>query len=487
MFTHTYVIASVLTSLVLFSTPSTSAQPLNSENKAVVRVGNHNYVVDNSKASLSTTIVDLNTNTAEFVITKKTTNQADNTTSSLTAPSAITPAHFTGSSTVEVSNKLDGQIIKGFGGALTHSSAALINKSPHREEILDYLFTSSGANLNVIRIPIGASDFTENNQVFTHADDPQLKLQKFNINNDQTHLIPVIKSALQRNPDLIVNAAAWSAPGWMKNSGKVKGVCSGSNNYLKDNSYETYAQYLTMFVSAYKTQNINIAQLSLQNEPNHCTTQYPSMNASAKDQAKLAQLLHKQLVKTNNSHVKILGWDHNYYTSSMWGNQVASNPVETLKLANNTVDAIGYHCYNNGNDIEAARHGVKTVETWMSECSGHKNNSITDAQDLINNSHYMMLSPLRHGVSGITYWNIALDSSFGPQSGGCKTCEPLIFIDGSSWRKTIHLQVLEHFSRFVPAGSKVVASNFVKSKNIESVTVHTPDNKLIHIRLNANY
>ena len=60
----------------------------------------------------------------------------------------------------------------GYGASLTHASAYLLMRADEatRNEILHELFSRDGANLMVVRIPVGASDYIPGNTYFTCDD-----------------------------------------------------------------------------------------------------------------------------------------------------------------------------------------------------------------------------------------------------------------------------------------------------------------------------
>ncbi|WP_072621269.1 RICIN domain-containing protein [Spirulina major] len=113
------------------------------------------------------------------------------------------------------------QQMDGFGAALTDSSAWLIaNKlSPtQRNALLNNLFESDdGIGLNILRLPMGASDFALSNYTYNdHNGFPDLDLSDFSIQHDTAYIIPTLQQIKQVNPAMKVMGSPWSAPGWMK-------------------------------------------------------------------------------------------------------------------------------------------------------------------------------------------------------------------------------------------------------------------------------
>ena len=120
------------------------------------------------------------------------------------------------------------QEVEGFGGALTHSAAYVLSnmKEEDRREVLETLYgAENGAAFNLVRVPIGASDYTTyidgEMQYFSLDDMPEGQtdenLEHFTIKYDKQELIPMLKEILKINPDAEIIAASWSAPapsGW---------------------------------------------------------------------------------------------------------------------------------------------------------------------------------------------------------------------------------------------------------------------------------
>jgi O-glycosyl hydrolase len=101
------------------------------------------------------------------------------------------------------------QRVTGFGAALTDSSAWLIHEelsAPARSELMQALFGPQGAHINVVRLPMGASDFTANGRPYSYDDmprgraDPQLK--HFSIAHDLAYTIPTLRRMLAINPGI---------------------------------------------------------------------------------------------------------------------------------------------------------------------------------------------------------------------------------------------------------------------------------------------
>ena len=182
------------------------------------------------------------------------------------------------------------QKVQGMGAALTESSAVLIDRLPatDRARVLQQLFNPvTGAGISVLRVPLGASDFSLSD--YTFDDMPWGKtdptLAHFSIDRDRSHLLPIILAARKINPALTVIATPWSAPAWMKTNVNTHG------GQLAPASEDAYARYLTRAVAEYRAAGAPVTALTVVNEPKASPGYSPSMTMSADQQARLVGAL----------------------------------------------------------------------------------------------------------------------------------------------------------------------------------------------------
>ncbi|VDM85971.1 unnamed protein product [Strongylus vulgaris] len=84
---------------------------------------------------------------------------------------------------------------------------------------------------------------------------------------DLRYKIPYILEALNlTNGNLLLYASPWSAPGWMKRNGRMKG--GGSLiGIVNGEYYHAYSRYLVRFFEEYSKVGIQFWGLTIQNEP----------------------------------------------------------------------------------------------------------------------------------------------------------------------------------------------------------------------------
>ncbi|CAG2181361.1 unnamed protein product [Oppiella nova] len=109
--------------------------------------------------------------------------------------------------------------------------------------IKDY-FSNEGLEYNLIRVPIGGSDFSTHAYSYddNHKDD--FELTHFNLtDDDRNYKIPYMKSALKVSPHKIkFFGSPWAAPAWMKNNSELVhgGYLIGQPG---EKYYKTFAKY----------------------------------------------------------------------------------------------------------------------------------------------------------------------------------------------------------------------------------------------------
>lgn len=161
------------------------------------------------------------------------------------------------------------QTIKGFGGAFTDAVGVnLLSLSPAmRETMLRQYFSPDGLGYTIGRVPIASCDFSTHEYSYDDVAG-DLAMDHFNLTTeDFVYKIPFIKRAQQlSNNQLKLFASPWSAPGWMKTNGDMKGggLLDGA---IDGPYYEAWATYLVKFFAEYYAQGISFWGLTGQNEP----------------------------------------------------------------------------------------------------------------------------------------------------------------------------------------------------------------------------
>jgi glucosylceramidase len=374
------------------------------------------------------------------------------------------------------------QAMVGFGAAMTDSSAWLLqNKlsALQRTILLHELYgPPPNLNLNMMRLTIGASDFSL--KPYTLDDvpfgqvDPQL--QHFNVTPNLQDVIPTVREVLYIDPTLQIIASPWSPPAWMKTSENLIG------GELLPQYESTYADYLVKYLDTYRGYGIPIFALTLQNEPGFVPVTYPGMEMPAATRARIvAQYLGPKLAN-RRPKTYILEWDHNW-----------SHPEEPLSVLGDPnaapyIDGVAWHCYEGSQYAQGRVHrAYPQKDTYISECSGGDWASSANGE-LLWFTRDLLITGIRQWARGVVYWNLALDEQHGPHFGGCALCKGVVTIDSHTGAVTRNDEyyAFGHFSRFVLPGAVRVSSTLT-DKGIDNVAFqNASDGSIVLVMVNSN-
>ena len=368
---------------------------------------------------------------------------------------AFSAAESTTATLIDVDTARRFQTMAGFGAALTDASASLIQTRlapPQREALLQELFgrKHNGVGFSVVRLPIGASDFSR-----THysLDDMPAGMRDdamahFSITPYRADVLPVMQRAIAINRQLTVIATPWSAPAWMKSSNSL---ITGA---LRTDAYPAFAEYLRRYVSAFASEGVPIAALTVQNEPHNEPKDYPGMRFSAAARADFIGHHLGPLFAARGMHTQILDWDHNW--------DEPQSPLDVLRdsVARRFVSGVAWHCYAGDVSAQSRVHDAfPDKDAWFTECAGGAW-APNFGDNLRWNVRTLIIGATRHWARGVTLWNLALDEHHGPRLGGCNDCRGVLTIDSATGTVTRNEEfyALAHASRFVRQGAVRIAS-----------------------------
>ena len=408
------------------------------------------------------------------------------------SPVGTYPATTTASTslpTITVDTGATRQSVTGFGAALTHSSAALIAGLPadKRRALLTELFAPTGpVRLSVVRIPLGGSDFvlgtpyTFDDTVGNVAD---WGLTRFSTAADGAVLRPVLREIRAINPNVTFVASPWSAPAWMKttlhlNAGRLS---------TDKRAVDTYATYLTRALLEYRNLGVPISFVTVQNEPQtRSWGDYPRMEMPVATQVAVINALVPKM-RAAGLGTKVLGFDHNWAQHPA---DVAATPAGTdpeldyparvlRSSAGPLVSGTAFHCYYGDASAQEPIHTeFPSKSIWVTECSGSHAPGAS-AQTIFADTVYwqsknLVIASLRHWASAVVTWNLALDASGGPHTGGCGTCTGVVTIQDGTVTPNAEYYVLAQAARFIPRGSVRVDSS-TSSSALDQVAFRAPD------------
>lgn len=339
--------------------------------------------------------------------------------------------------------------VEGFGGCFNELGWDALSVLSHgeRESLFDRLFSPSGeCRFNIGRVPMGASDYALSwYSLNENAGD--YAMEQFDIARDKDCLIPYIKSALSRCPDMTLFASPWSPPSWMK---EPQVYCGGR---LRDDAktMSAYALYFKKFVESYAQQGVGIAQVHIQNEV-VAEAKYPTCLWSGEQlRVFIRDYLGPLFSGTNtNSEIwlgtinapnflKEVGQEYDDYAG--W--------ILADKEAYDYIAGVGYQ-WAGKNAIQ------RNVESYPELRYMQTENECGVGDNSWSHAHYVF-GLLRHylvnGANSYVYWNMVLATG-GESTWGWKQ-NSMITIDRQA--RTVHYNpeyyVMRHFSGHINPGA----------------------------------
>ena len=331
------------------------------------------------------------------------------------------------------------QLMYGEGAAMTDSSAwVLMNLKRHNPGLYDYtmqqLFSpTQGAGFSVLRLPMGASDYTATAAYYTYCDEPSPDLSRFSITHDREYIIPALQDALRLNPELHILGSPWSGPAWMKTNGKLTGTspeqkAAGVACRLKPECFDSYADYFVKFIETYRAAGIEIWGVTLQNEPQFDFGAYPCMRLDEADQIRLVSLLGPKL-QAKGLKTKLFVHDHNWGLHpgdrQVIGGDAKMDPVKSVTkilsdpTAGRYVAGSAWHCYYG--DVGLMRQTYAAIqarfpdkEILCTELGGWGKNRGEWWGDVDWGMAHNWMGGPQNGCQACLQWNLALDWKFGP-------------------------------------------------------------------------
>lgn len=358
----------------------------------------------------------------------------------------------------------------GVGAALTDSAATLLTAMPagSRTALLRRLFDPRQGGFNLVRLTIGASDFSASGP-YTYEPKPGA----FDFTHELETTVPVLREVKRLQPNLRLLAAPWSPPGWMKLSGQLNG------GLIAPASYPDLAEYLVRYVRQYRDWGLPIDLLSVQNEPQLSRGDYPTALLPAAEEVRL---VHDYLVPALHGNglddVGILGLEHN------WSDLPYARTLATSAAAG---DLTGYafHCYRGGPDAMAQLHPLLRPGQILltTECSPTQGGGF--AQGFRYTMKTLVMGTILNGGSGVMMWNLALDPYGGPRLGGCQNCLGVVTIQpGGAVTYDPAFYALVQVASAVRAGAHVVAARS-STADVLAAAFRNPNGKVVVIAYNA--
>ncbi|KAM3959512.1 LOW QUALITY PROTEIN: lysosomal acid glucosylceramidase-like [Aphomia sociella] len=381
------------------------------------------------------------------------------------------------------------QTVEGFGGGMTDAAGINWQKLANpelKQNLIDSYFSEKGLQYNMMRLPIGGSDFSTHAYAYNEYPENDTQLTNYSLSyEDYNYKIPFIKAASTVSvTPLHIVATTWSPPTWMKDNHQYSGT-----SRLKE-YFQTYADYHTKFIDKYAEEDIPIWAVTTTNEPLDSVMSLARFNTlgwSCRTMGKWINENFGPTMRKSHPDIKILGVDDQRFTIPIWFNLLLMEYPEALQY----IDGIAVHYYG---DISTPPGILKRLsETYEDKfvlsteaCTGAFpwDNPKVDLGSWDRAVIYIVdiLENLNSNVVGWIDWNMCLDSQGGPNWVQNYVDSPVIvFPESGQFVKQPMFYAMGHFSKFIPRGSVRIKVNVVTSPTIDNAAFLTPHNTIVVI------
>ncbi|KAG7383185.1 hypothetical protein PHYBOEH_010026 [Phytophthora boehmeriae] len=397
------------------------------------------------------------------------------------------------------------QTMIGFGGSFTDAAAINVYKlsSTLQQMVLDQYFSDKGLQYSLGRVPIASTDFSTS--IYSYNDvEGDLAMEHFSIDVDKSpksNKIDLIQRSLKTSSnDMKMYASSWAPPAWMTTKNTT------INCSLKGSPGEEYWQalalYYSKFLDEYKKEGIDFWAMTVQNEPSKSilqTSEWQSLRLSAEEERDFVKLDLGPTMAKNHPDLKIIAGDDQ--KSGILDRLEPFEDPEALKY----ISGLGVHWYRNldffffgaGGDFDkllsfhnkfpnvfmlATEACEGYLPSWLGTGSGVSLEDAGKSWSRAENYGHDIIEDINNYVSGWTDWNLALDTTGGPNWAKNMVDAPILVdeVNGAEFYKQPMFYIMGHFSKFVPAGSRRI--EFPKTttlSNFHRTAFVTPDNRVV--------
>ena len=358
----------------------------------------------------------------------------------------------------------------GLGGSFAEASCELLMALPveRRRAILEDLFTTKGLNLSVGRLHVGSSDYSTS--LRTYDDGPEdLKLERFSIAADRKSVIPVVKESMAANPDLYLFASCWTPPGWMKTNGGLFG------GWMRTKYLDVYADYYVKYLSAYRSEGIEIRAFTVQNEPQCGRPGSPTCRWNPDQEAEIVGRILPKKLRAAGLDAQIWLWDHNYDGFKDVLDELADPDVRAA------VGAVAWHPYcGDPTMLDRVRRVHPDLPFQQTEIGPNIDPKVGRTIVWWCDT---VFDAFNHGCSSFCNWCLVLDPQGYPNTSESLGCAGLVAVDPQTGAVTPSLQyrLFRHIGPFVKRGGSVLATSFTTdgcypdAKMLRTVAFRNPD------------
>ncbi|KAJ7500442.1 glycoside hydrolase family 30 protein [Mycena galericulata] len=330
----------------------------------------------------------------------------------LSEPAVFTTTHASSISDITLDETTTYQTLQGFGASLTDSSAQSLSQLKSADpttytellqKLFDPTFNASSAGITYLRVPFGASDFS--NTSYSYDDTPEdTSLSNFNIDAAPSYVFDILNDIQAISNILRVHVVPWSPPGWMKDSKNING-----GNFTPDMA-ETYAQYLLKALQGFESKGVHIYAISIQNEVLNSNPTLPSCKMTDDDEGAIGTAL-RPLMKINGfSAVKLIGFEHNWSSYKY--------PISLMDSYGDAFDGVAFHCYGGTVDEQDQFYqAYPNKDIHFTECTGMDGSDWWG--DIQWQTENLFIGTIEHHAQNALMWNLIS----GEELPGSTSCQ----------------------------------------------------------------
>lgn len=385
-------------------------------------------------------------------------------------PLAFAPVSEVPGEKIVIDTETKYQSILGMGASFDHSTCynlSLLDEATREEVIHKLVDPVDGLGMNLMRLCIGTSDFT-NEPYYSYDDMPDGEtdpdLAHFSIEKDKAYVLPVVKSAQAKNPDLLFFASPWSPPAWMKTTGAMSG------GKLDQQYYPVYAQYLLKFLRAYEAEGVPVLAMTLQNEPAHVDPNYPTCLWKGEEQRDFIRDHAGPLFQKEKINTLLWCWDHNYNLLEF--PRAVLDDSEAAKY----VDGTAFHFYE----------GKPEAMTVLRDEFPGKHIYFTEGSTFRSRGAIQIINIFRNWARSYNTWVVLLDEKRKPNRGPHHASRTCIELDSKD--KTVSYQfdyyMYGQFMKFIARGAERIDST-PGTYRFNNIVFRNPDGPLVLVAANA--
>lgn len=402
------------------------------------------------------------------------------------------------------------QILTGFGGAFTESSAYLLNRisKENRDIILRAYFSKEGANYSLTRTHMNSCDFSLTNYSYSPVEN-DINLEHFTIEEDRDDLIPMIKDAMEISENgFKIFASPWTAAPWMKDNNHWVG------GKLLPKYYDTWALFFSKYVDAYEAEGIPIWGFTVENEPHGNGDNWESMHFSPQEMTDFVQHhLGPKLEADGKGDKIILGYDQNRAGIKEWVDVMYKDQASSKYF-----DGTAIHWYESTYEIfpEALQYAhnkapkkylietegcvdsevpkwkddtwywSKEATDWGWDWAAEKDKYLHPKYAPVNRYARDIIGCLNNWVDGWVDWNMVLDKQGGPNWFKNWCVAPVIVdIETDEVYFTPLYYTMAHFSKYMRPGAKVIGVE-KPDNNLMVTAVKNKDDSIVVVIFNED-